>query len=266
MLVARWTLDFITSILPDDAAASGFLVHQHHGAAFCRRAHSRNKGCSSACSRRCTARGPIWRRRSRARRVSPRAPSRPSVSARRWPPLRSRSMTLLACAGLFTRSLLNVSRVDLGIKVDNVVTFGISPELNAYRSERSRQLFARLEDELAALPGVTGVTTALVPLLAGSNWGNVQVEDFSRARSSTATPASTRSAPAISAPWVYHSSPDGTSRRPISSAPPRSRSSTRRSRRSSTSAATPSASASAAGARAQRWTSRSSAWCRTPST
>ena len=88
-------------------------------------------------------------------------------------------MTLLACAGLFTRSLLNVSRVDLGIKVDNVVTFGISPELNAYRSERSRQLFARLEEELAALPGVTGVTTALVPLLGGSNWGSdVQVEGF----------------------------------------------------------------------------------------
>ena len=40
MLVARWTLDFITSILPDDAAASASLVHQHHGAAFCRRAHS----------------------------------------------------------------------------------------------------------------------------------------------------------------------------------------------------------------------------------
>ncbi len=59
------------------------------------------------------------------------------------------------------------------------MTFSISPVRNAYKSERSRQLFERLEDELAALPGVTGVTTALVPLLAGSNWGNdVQVEGF----------------------------------------------------------------------------------------
>lgn len=33
------------------------------------------------------------------------------------------SMTLLVAAGLFTRSLLNVSRVDLGIRTDNVITF-----------------------------------------------------------------------------------------------------------------------------------------------
>jgi predicted permease len=86
---------------------------------------------------------------------------------------------LLACAGLFTRSLLNVSRVDLGIKTENVVTFGISPELNAYTAERSRQLFVRLEEELSAMPGVSGVTTALVPLLAGNNWGSdVRVEGF----------------------------------------------------------------------------------------
>ena len=42
------------------------------------------------------------------------------------------SMTLLVAAGLFTRSLVNVTRVDLGLKVDNLVTFGVSPELNGY--------------------------------------------------------------------------------------------------------------------------------------
>lgn len=89
------------------------------------------------------------------------------------------SMALLIAAGLFTRSLFNVSRVDLGLKIDNVVTFGISPALNGYNAEQSRALFERLEDELAAVPGVTGVGDALVPLLAGSNWGNdVAVEGF----------------------------------------------------------------------------------------
>ena len=89
------------------------------------------------------------------------------------------SMTLLASAGLFTRSLLNISRVDLGITTDNVVMFGVSPELNGYTYERARALFQRLEDELAAQPGVTGVATALVPLLMGNNWGtDLKVEGF----------------------------------------------------------------------------------------
>jgi predicted permease len=89
------------------------------------------------------------------------------------------SMALLVSAGLFTRSLLNVSRVNLGLTPENVITFRVSPELNGYTSERSRQLFERLEDELAAIPGATGVSSALVPLLTGSNWGSsVAVEGF----------------------------------------------------------------------------------------
>jgi predicted permease len=89
------------------------------------------------------------------------------------------SMALLVSAGLFIRSLMNVSRVDMGIDVDNVVTFAISPELDGYTPARSRQLFERVETELAALPGVTGVTASLVPILSGSNWGtSVRVEGF----------------------------------------------------------------------------------------
>jgi predicted permease len=89
------------------------------------------------------------------------------------------SMMLLISAGLFTKSLFNVSRVDLGLDVNNVITFRVSPELNGYKPEASRQFFERLEDELAALPGVTSVTNALVPLLSGSNSGqNVTVQGF----------------------------------------------------------------------------------------
>ena len=89
------------------------------------------------------------------------------------------SMALLVCAGLFTKSLFNVSRVELGIKADRVVMFTISPELNGYTPERSRQLFERIENELAALPGAELVADSTVPLLGGSNWGNsVSVEGF----------------------------------------------------------------------------------------
>jgi len=89
------------------------------------------------------------------------------------------SMALLVSAGLFTRSLFNVSRVDLGLRAENVVMFQVSPVRNGYKVEQTRQLFERVEDEIGALPGVTGVSSSTVPLLSGDNWGNdVAVEGF----------------------------------------------------------------------------------------
>ncbi|MCC7127125.1 MAG: ABC transporter permease, partial [Acidobacteria bacterium] len=89
------------------------------------------------------------------------------------------SMALLAPAGLFAMSLFNVSRTDLGLKSDHLVTFGVSPELNGYDIPRTRTLFSTLEQQLAALPGATGATYSMVPLLAGDNWGNsVTVQGF----------------------------------------------------------------------------------------
>ena len=79
------------------------------------------------------------------------------------------AMMLLASSGFFVKSLLNVSRVDLGFKVDHVATFGLSPGLNGYSFDRTRLFFQRLEDELRAAPGVTAVTVSNVPILAGRN-------------------------------------------------------------------------------------------------
>ena len=89
------------------------------------------------------------------------------------------SMALLICAGLFVRSLTNVARVDLGVRIENVVTFSLAPERNGYSRERSHQFLMRAEDELRAIPGVTGVTSSLVGLLQGNSWGNdVRVEGW----------------------------------------------------------------------------------------
>jgi predicted permease len=89
------------------------------------------------------------------------------------------SMLLLAASGFFIKSLLNVSRIDLGIKVDNVLQFRVSPRLNGYTPERTRAFYERLEQELRATPGVTAATVSLVPLLSGSNWGDsVAVQGF----------------------------------------------------------------------------------------
>jgi predicted permease len=89
------------------------------------------------------------------------------------------SMALLAIAGLFIKSLVNVSKVDLGLVTDHVVTFGIAPSLNGYTPERSRQIYEQVEDALIRLPGVTQVAGSMVPLVSGDNWGtSVSVEGF----------------------------------------------------------------------------------------
>jgi predicted permease len=89
------------------------------------------------------------------------------------------SMALLIAAGLFAKSLVNVSAVDLGLHVDDVVVFGMSPERAGYDSTRAQLFYARVEEALFAIPGNTGVTSSLVPLLDDNSWGNsVHVQGF----------------------------------------------------------------------------------------
>ncbi len=91
------------------------------------------------------------------------------------------SMALLVSAGLFLKSLVNVSRVDLGVDISHFSTFGLSPERSGYDSTRSNLYFQRVEEELHTIPGVTAVTSSLVPLMAGDNWGtDVYVQGFAR--------------------------------------------------------------------------------------
>ncbi|HTL94912.1 MAG TPA: ABC transporter permease [Gemmatimonadaceae bacterium] len=91
------------------------------------------------------------------------------------------SMALLVSAGLFIKSLDNVSRVALGVDVENLVTFGVSPALNGYSPVQSQQMFARIERDIGAIPGVRAVAAAMVQLLANDNWGNgVSVQGFAK--------------------------------------------------------------------------------------
>jgi predicted permease len=77
------------------------------------------------------------------------------------------SMALLALTGVFAQSLGNIARIDLGLDVDSVVMLTVSPEGNGYAPAASAELFDRLEEELAAIPGATSAASAMVPLLAG---------------------------------------------------------------------------------------------------
>ncbi|MDB4891047.1 MAG: putative rane protein [Gemmatimonadetes bacterium] len=89
------------------------------------------------------------------------------------------SMGLLIMSALFLKSLMNVSKVDLGLIVDNIATFEIVPVRAGYDSARSAVLLNRVETELAGIPGVIGVSDGMVPLLSGDNWGNnVHVQGY----------------------------------------------------------------------------------------
>ena len=81
------------------------------------------------------------------------------------------ALTLLVVAGLFIQSLRNVNRIDMGFRMDDVVTFGLRPELNGYDAVRGRALFERVENELSAQPGVAGVTASTGGVVAFTGAG-----------------------------------------------------------------------------------------------
>jgi len=89
------------------------------------------------------------------------------------------SMALLVAAGLFIKSLYNVSRVDLGLQTNQLVTFAISPDLNGYTPAQSVAFFERVEAAVGGLPGVGSVGMSTVGLISGSNRNSsVRVQGF----------------------------------------------------------------------------------------
>jgi predicted permease len=165
LLVARWTLALITSLIPPEAAQTLTLSLSPRAMAFAAAVtvgtgllfglfpalHSTRPDLVS------TLKGQAGQ------------PSGAKGAARFRLALATSqialSMLLLAASGFFVKSLLNVSRVDLGLKIDN--------------EERALLFFQRLEEQLRGVPGVGAATISMVPILSGSNWGNdVSVQGF----------------------------------------------------------------------------------------
>ena len=156
------------------------------------------------------------------------------------------SMALLIAAGLFTKSLSNITRVDLGLKTEQLVVFGVAPMLNGYAPQRSHEIFARIEERLRQFPGVTGVTSSMVRLASGDAWGNnFTVQGFPPDPIPIRRRCTPTSGPTTSARSACRCSRAGKSRAPTRSTRRKLRSSTKHSSRSSISVAMRSASASA---------------------
>src|SRR5262249_37406435 len=81
------------------------------------------------------------------------------------------SLLLLISAGLFAKSLLNLSRVNLGLRSDHLLTFSLSPKLNRYDAPRAASLYEQLLARLSTLPGIDSATASDLLAIADSNQG-----------------------------------------------------------------------------------------------
>ncbi len=80
------------------------------------------------------------------------------------------SVVVLVGAGLLVRTVENLRSIDPGFNVRNLLVFEIEPGRLAYTDAQTRDLFSRLRDRLAVLPGVDSVAYSSVALLMGDKW------------------------------------------------------------------------------------------------
>ena len=78
------------------------------------------------------------------------------------------SLVLLAGAGLFVRTLINLMTVNLGIRSDHLLTFQTDASRIGYGGERLVQAYGELRAKLEAIPGVNSVGMSHNGLLRGS--------------------------------------------------------------------------------------------------
>ena len=91
----------------------------------------------------------------------------------------SLSILLLVGAGLFVRTLRNLEDVGPGFPTDRLLTFTTSPTLSGYSYEETKSWYARMNENLQAMPGVESVAFSTMPILRGFSWQNAIVgKDF----------------------------------------------------------------------------------------
>ena len=89
------------------------------------------------------------------------------------------SLVLLAGAGLFTRSLRNAVNFDPGFDADRLLLATLEIRGQQLSKEQGADLYQRLRERVAALPGVSGVTyTRVTPLGGGGQRRNILIEGY----------------------------------------------------------------------------------------
>ncbi|MGO8817215.1 MAG: ABC transporter permease [Terriglobia bacterium] len=95
----------------------------------------------------------------------------------------SLSLLLLIGAGLFLRTLKNLSNLGPGFPAERLLGFSIDPSLNGYTPEQMKVFYQQLTDNIRATPGVQSVALASVRILENNEWdSSMTVEGYTPAK------------------------------------------------------------------------------------
>jgi predicted permease len=87
------------------------------------------------------------------------------------------SLLLITGAGLFTRTLENLRRVDVGYNRENIVMFSVDANLAGYRGAPTIALYRAILERAAALPGVQSASVSIVRPVDGQYFLIDQVDE-----------------------------------------------------------------------------------------
>jgi predicted permease len=82
------------------------------------------------------------------------------------------SLLLLLGAGLFGRSLVRLTRQELGFTAERLLLVQVDPRIGGYPYEKLAPLYRRIQTALDALPGVSRSAFALYTPLSERNWSS----------------------------------------------------------------------------------------------
>jgi predicted permease len=89
------------------------------------------------------------------------------------------SLMLLIIAGLFTRSLAQAQRSDLGFKPDHVLNLIMDPNEIGYNQAQTRDFYKNLLQRVRALPGVASASTAnATPMGYYNNFDSLNIQGY----------------------------------------------------------------------------------------
>jgi predicted permease len=81
------------------------------------------------------------------------------------------STILLIGAGLFVRTLANLTRTPLGFRTDHMLLFQLNPPRTRYSDARMITLYKELEEKIAAIPGVRSVSMSNIAIIGDGHSG-----------------------------------------------------------------------------------------------